>query len=144
MPLGSNPVQLVPPGNAQLVVDTITDPNGAPADVLDVDLGFTVSGSVTMPIFLTSEGTVCLYADELGGPLDARIACTKVKFDQKPGEPPSSQTVPWAISYPADATTTIPDPSSGSQLYRLAVVFVYGDQSWDIAGFVELGTYLIN
>ena len=142
-PIGSNEVQLVPPGNTKFVVDSITDPNGSPSNVLDVDLGFQVAGSVTMPVFMTGKGTVCLYADELGGPFDARIACTDVELKQIPGEPPSTQTVNWTVKYPSNGAT-LPDPSSGSQLYRLAAVFVFGDQSWDIASFVELGTYLIN
>jgi hypothetical protein len=142
-PIGSNDVQLVAPGNAKFVVDDITDPNGNPKNVLDVDLGFQVSGSVTMPAFMTGTGTVCLYADELGGPFDARIACTEVEFKPLNVEPPETQTLQWTVKYPSNGAT-LPDPSSGSQLYRLAAVFVFGPQAWDIASFVELGTYLIN
>ena len=60
------------------------------------------------------------------------------------GKDGTKNTVNWTINYPADVLKALPDPSAGSQLYRLTVVFMYGDQSWDIAGFVELGTYLIN
>ena len=144
MPIGSNPVQISNPGDAVFTVDSITDPNGKPANVMDVDQGFTVTGSVSMPKFLTADSTVCLYADELGSTFDAKVACTTVKFPVTGPPEDVPNVVNWTINYPADASTTLPDPSSGSQLYRLAAVFMYGDQSFDIASFVELGTFLIN
>ena len=61
----SSQIQLSAPGNAALTVDSITDPNGSPANVLDVDMGFVVTGSVTLPKFLTADSTVCLYADDM-------------------------------------------------------------------------------
>jgi hypothetical protein len=96
------------------------------------------------PVTWNGPISVCLYADELGGPFDGKVGCTEVKFERKPGEPPDSQTRDWVITYPPTASGPLPDPSADSQLYRLAAVFVYGEQSWDIAAFVELGTYLIN
>src|SRR5437773_12030047 len=124
----SSQIQLTAPGNAKLTVDSITDPNGNPSNVLDVDLGFVITGTVIMPKFLTADSTVCLYADEVGGPFDAKVACTSVKFAVAVGEPPDTNTVNWTINYPADVLKALPDPSAGSQLYRLAVGVMYGDQ----------------
>jgi hypothetical protein len=133
-------VQFVPAGPAKFSVDSITDPGGAPAEVIDVDLGFTVSGKVLLPNWLNGKGHVTVYADELGGPIDKPIG--KVDFDvvADPNEP-KLKTYNWDINFPGNV---LPDPSPGSQLYRLAAVFTFGDQSTDIAGFVEMGTYLVN
>jgi hypothetical protein len=137
---GTNPVQFVPPGG-DFYVDQVTDPGGAPANILDVDQGFQVSGRVVLPNWLIGKGQVCIYADELGGPLDKRLdPCAEIDITGKPGEP-GSKTYSWTIPFPG---TVLPDPSPGSQLYRLAAVFLFGDQATDIASFVEMGTYLIN
>jgi hypothetical protein len=51
---GSNPVQFVP-NSGDFTVDSISDPGGAPSNILDVDLGFVVSGTVTLPNFLSGK-----------------------------------------------------------------------------------------
>jgi hypothetical protein len=144
MPIpGSSDIQFVPPGQAKFSVDSVTDPGGAPADVLDVDLGFVGSGTVTLPNWLNGKGQVCVYADELGGPIDKRLQpCAQFDITASPGEP-KLKTYHWRIAFPGNPPV-LPDPSSGSQLYRLAAVFLFGDQSTDIAAFVEMGAYLIN
>ena len=70
---GSNQIQLSPVGPPEFYVDGITDPNGAPANVIDVDQGFKVKGRVTMPNWMTGKGHVAIYADELGGQIDKKI-----------------------------------------------------------------------
>jgi hypothetical protein len=136
----SNPVQFVPAGG-DFTVDAITDPGGAPSNILDVDLGFKVTGTVSLPNWLSGKGRVCVYADELGGPIDKRLdPCVELDITGAPGEP-GLITYPWTIEFPG---TVLPDPSPGSQLYRLAAVFLFGDQATDIASFNELGLYLIN
>jgi hypothetical protein len=86
---------------------------------------------------------VCIYADELGGPIDQRLQpCAEFDITASPGEP-SPKTYNWTITFPGNPPV-LPDPSPGSQLYRLAAVFTFGDQSTDVAAFVELGTYLVN
>ncbi len=123
---GSNAVQFVPTGG-NFYVDSITDPGGAPASILDVDLGLVVSGRVILPNWLTGKGQVCVYADELGGPIDERLQpCAQIDIKGKTGEP-GSTTYPWKISFPG---TVLPDPTPGSQLYRLAAVFL----PWHQAG----------
>jgi hypothetical protein len=137
---GSNQVQFVPTGGT-FTVDAVTDPGGAPANILDVDLGFEVSGTVTLPNFLKGKGQVCVYADELGGTIDQRLApCADLDITGKSGEP-GATSYPWKIAFPG---TVLPDPSPGSQLYHLAAVFLFGDQLTDIASFVDMGMYLIN
>jgi hypothetical protein len=139
---GSNPIQLVPAGPAQFTVDQVTDPGGAPANVLDVDLGFVVTGRVTLPNWMTGTGHVSIYADELGGPIDKRIGSTTFAITASVGEP-KLKTYKWKITFPGNPPV-LPDPSTGSQLYHLAAIFTFGDQSTDIAAFVEMGPYLVN
>jgi hypothetical protein len=141
MSLGSNDVQLSQPGGATFTVDSMTDPNGNPASVLDVDMGFEVSGTVSLPCFLSGKATVSLYADELGGKFDGSIGSTQVDITGCGVEPISSKTYKWTVKYDGKS---LPDPSPSSQLYHLAVVFVFGDQALDIGSFVDLGMFLIN
>jgi hypothetical protein len=141
MPVPStSDVQFVPAGG-KFTVDQITDPGGAPSNVIDVDLGFEVSGTVSLPNWLNGKGQVCVYADELGGKIDKRLdPCYEFNITATPGEP-KLKTYKWSIKF---SGTVLPDPSPGSQLYRLAAVFLFGDQSTDIAAFNEMGLYLIN
>lgn len=146
MTIGSGSIQFPSTLSAQLVVDTMTDPNGDPANVLDVDLGFTISGHIDFPDWLSGQGNVSVYADELGGSYDGKILTKDVPI---PGGGPEGgvNTYNWTVKYPDDLPsggTPLPDPSPGSQVYRLAVVFTFNGQPTDIAGFVELGTFLIN
>ena len=146
MPIPSTTaVQLSAPGVASFSVTSMTDPNGNPAEVLDVDMGFTIAGTVTLPNFLQGNATVCVYADELGGPFDDKIApCAQLTI--KPGpipDPSGGTTYPWSVNY-AGSSGVLPDPSSSSQLYRLAAVFTFGAPGLDIGSFVELGLFLIN
>jgi hypothetical protein len=139
---GSNPIQLMPPEPAALYVDSMTDPNGAPASVIDVDQGFTVKGRVTLPNWMNGKGHVAIYADELGGTIDKKIGHTDFDITASVHEP-KLKTYHWHVDFPGNPPV-LPDPSPGSQLYRLAAVFTFGDQATDIAGFVEMGLFLIN
>jgi hypothetical protein len=137
----SGSIQFVPPGGVFMTVDSITDPGGAPIDVIDVDLGFTVSGTVVLPNWLAGTGTVCIYADEQGGPIDRALSpCATISIVSAKSEP-NPKVYPWSIAFPG---TVLPDPSPGSQIYRLLAKFMYEDQATDIAGFVVLGDFLIN
>jgi len=91
---------------------------------------------------MNGTGHVAIYADELGGPIDKRIGLTAFPITASVGEP-KLKTYNWEIDFPG-SPPVLPDPSTGSQLYHLAAVFTFGDQSTDIAAFVEMGTYLIN
>ena len=137
----SGPIQLVPGGPANLFVDSVSDPGGAPSTVLDVDQGFTVKGRVTLPNSFNGTGQVCIYADELGGKIDERLnPCATFPVTADPAEP-KLKTYIWAITF---AGNVLPDPSAGSQLYHLAAIFTFDGQLSDIAGFVDMGLYLIN
>ena len=134
-------IQFVPPGAAKLTVDSVTDPGGAPADVLDVDLGFTVSGTVTLPNWLAGTATVCIWADEQGGAIDKALSpCATITLTPSTTEP-NPKVYPWTITF---AGGVLPDPSSGSQIYHLLAKFMYQGQATDIAGFADMGLYLIN
>jgi hypothetical protein len=139
----SSAIQLVNPGSATFSVDAITDPNGAPSNVIDVDDGFEVTGKVTMPGWMTGDGEVCIYADELGGPIDKKIGCVAVAITGDKVDEKKAVTYDWKIVFPGNPPV-LPDPSTGSQLYHLAAVFTFNGQMSDIAGFVEMGLYLIN
>ena len=134
-------IQFIPPGGTYFTVDSITDPNGAPVDVIDVDLGFTVSGTVQLPNWLAGTATVCIWADEQGGPIDRVLTpCFSFTLTADPNEP-NPKTYPWKIDF---GGTVLPDPSTGSQIYHLLAKFMYEGQQTDIAGFVDMGLYLIN
>jgi len=137
----SGVIQFVPPGAARLTVDTVTDPNGTPEDVLDVDLGFTVSGTVTLPNWLAGTATVCIWADEQGGTIDRALSpCHTITLSASNAEP-STKVYPWSITFQPNV---LPDPSPGSQIYHLLAKFMYEGQPTDIAGFADMGLYLIN
>jgi hypothetical protein len=102
-----------------------------------------VTGTVQLPNWLNGKGKVCIYADELGGQIDQRLdPCTEFDVVADPNEP-AQKTYSWTVTFPPNPLV-LPDPSAGSQLYRLAAVFTFGDQATDIASFVDMGMYLIN
>jgi hypothetical protein len=135
------PIQFEPPGGVFLTVDSVTDPGGAPADVIDVDLGFKVSGTVVLPNWLGGTATVTIYADEQGGPLDKALSPIANITLTPSNTEPNPKTYPWSITFSGNV---LPDPSAGSQIYRLLAKFMYEGQASDIAGFVVLGDYLVN
>ena len=139
---GSNTIQLVPAGATAFTVDEVTDPNGDPANVLDVDLGFAVSGTIVLPNWMNGSGHVAIYADEVGGPIDREIGAVDVAIVATGGEP-GLTTYNWTVNFPG-SPPVLPDPSTGSQLYHLAAIFTFGGQATDIASFVEMGPYLVN
>ena len=134
-------IQFMPPGGVFLTVDSISDPGGAPADVLDVDLGFTVKGTVVLPNWLAGTGTVTIYADEQGGPIDKALQPSATITLAPSNTEPNPKTYAWTIAFGGNV---LPDPSSGSQIYRLLAKFMYEGQATDIAGFVVMGDYLVN
>jgi hypothetical protein len=139
----SDLIQFVPTGGT-FYVDKVTDPGGTPADVLDVDLGFNVTGRVTLPNWLKGKGQVCIYADEQGGPIDQGLSpCCDLDLKGERGEPHLVK-YDWEIKFPGNPPV-LPDPQpGGSQVYRLIAVFRFGDQLTDIATFCDMGTYMIN
>jgi hypothetical protein len=134
-------IQFMPPGGVFLTVDSITDPGGAPAEVLDVDLGFTVQGTVVLPNWLAGTGTVTIYADEQGGPIDKALQPSATITLTPSNTEPNPKKYAWSIAFGGNV---LPDPSAGSQIYRLLAKFMYEGQATDIAGFVVIGDYLVN
>lgn len=140
---GSSPVPFVPPSGT-LYVDSVTNLSGvALGNNIDIDQGFQVNGHVDLPNWLSGNGQVCIYADELGGPFNQRLGCTPVTIAPNPSDPPGLQTYNWTVSFPG-SPPVVPDPQPGdSQFYRLAAVFTYGSQLTDIQAGVEMGMYMV-
>ena len=132
-------------GSGRFTVDSITDPNHAPRDVLDIDLGFVIRGTVYLPNWLVGTGQVCVYAQEIGGPTNKSIGCdTSLKFTRAAPAEPKLLRHDWTVTI-APGSKILPDPQrGGSQVYNLVAVFVFDDQLTDIGAFVDMGKYLIN
>jgi hypothetical protein len=146
---GSNQVQFPSILSASFDVNQVTDPNGAPSDVLDLDLGFAVNGDIVFPNWLGGAGNVSVYADQLGGGYSQKILSKDITITANPSDPSGTTTTPWTLTYPADlppSSTALSDPSPppSSMVYNLVAVFTFNGVPTDIAAFVEMGTYMIN
>ena len=56
----STPIQFGPPPAGTFDLDTFVDPSGNPVNVIDIDLGVTLTGRVTLPGDVTGTGHVRL------------------------------------------------------------------------------------
>ena len=142
---GSNPIPFVPP-SGEFDVDSVTDLNGNPVGpVIDADQGFQVNGDVKLPNWLSGNGQVCIYADELGGPFNQQVGCVPVPINPNPTDPSLLQTYNWTVAVPGNQSP-FPDPQPGSsQLYRFGAVFTYGGtQLTDIQSFVDMGPLMVD
>jgi hypothetical protein len=140
---GSNPVPFVP-ASGEFYVDSVTSNGATVANIIDVDQGFQVNGRVQLPNWLSGNGQVCIYAEELGGPINQQLGCVQVPINPTPTDPSGTTTYNWTVSFPG-SPTVLPDPQAGdSQLYRLGAIFTYGVQLTDIQSFVDMGMFLID
>ena len=135
--------------SADFEVDNVTDPNGAPANVLDLDLGFAVSGHIDFPNWLSGTGNVSVYADQRGGGYDQKILAKDLTITANPSDPPGTMKISWTLTYPTDlpaGSTPLsdPPPAPGSTVYSLTAVFTFNGVLSDIAAFVDMGPYMIN
>jgi len=135
--------------SADFDVDKVTDPNGAPAKVLDLDLGFAVSGHIDFPNWLEGKGNVSIYADQRGGGYDQKILSTDITITAKPTDPSGVTKYLWTATYPKDLPSgskplSDPSPAPGSTVYSLTAVFTFNGVLSDIAAFVDMGPYMIN
>ena len=135
--------------SADFEVDNVTDPNGAPANVLDLDLGFAVSGHIDFPNWLSGTGNVSVYADQRGGGYDQKILTKDLTITASPTDPSGTTRYDWTLTYPTDlpaGSTPLsdPPPAPGSTVYSLTAVFTFNGVLSDIAAFVDMGTYMIN
>jgi hypothetical protein len=133
-------IQFVP-GSGKLFVDSLQDPSGNPVTVLDIDAGFTVTGRVELPGWLSGQGVVRLTADEIGGPIDQTIgnASIPVTGANTPDDPPAI-TYPWSITV---KSPTLPDES---KMYQLGIMFFLRTNAGghtDIGGFYDLGAFMV-
>ena len=146
---GSSQIQFPSTLSADFNVDQVTDPGGAPANVLDLDQGFAVSGHIDFPNWLSGTATVSVYADQRGGGYDQEILSTNITLTANPSDPPSLTTTNWTLTYPTDlpstsAPLTDPSPPPGSMVYDLTATFTFNGVPSDIAAFVDMGPYMIN
>jgi hypothetical protein len=146
---GSGQIQFPSTLNADFFVDQVTDPGGAPAEVLDLDLGFTVNGHIDFPNWLGGSGNVSIYADQHGGGYNQRILTKDITLTASPTDPPAPKRYDWTMTYPTDlpsGSTALSDPSPppGSMVYSLTAVFTFNGVPSDIAAFVDMGSYMIN
>src|SRR5215510_9983517 len=115
--------QIVFPGtqNADFLVDQVIS---APAQVIDLDQGFTVKGHIDFPNWLSGTGNVAVYADQRGGGYDQKILETNITITADPSDPPGTKEYDWTLTYPADrpaSSTPLsdPPPAPGSSVYSL-------------------------
>lgn len=135
--------------NADFEVDQVIDPSGAPAEVIDLDKGFTIKGHVDFPNWLAGTGNVSIYADQRGGGYDQKILSTDITITANPTDPADVKKYPWTVTYPNNlpsGSTPLSDPSPapGSMVYSLTAVFTFNGVLSDIAAFVDMGSYMIN
>jgi hypothetical protein len=146
---GSNPISFSPPSGT-FFVDTVTDLLGNPAGpVIDADQGFKVNGRVLLPTWLSGNGQVCIYADELGGPFNQGVGCVPVPISSQPPDPSGLFTYTWVVTIPGGPSggpgNPFPDPQPGSsQVYSFTAVFTYGIQLNDIQSFVDMGAIMVD
>ena len=137
----TTPVQFGPPPKGTFVVDKLVDPSGDPVDVIDIDLGATLSGTVTLPGDLTGTGTVRLVAREIGGPFNGTVKSVSINLTGNP-----SPNDPKPIKYGWSLTFKSPDLPDESKTYDMALTFVVtnpGHGHTDIGAIVDLGKILV-
>lgn len=130
-------------------VDQVTDPNGAPANVLDLDQGFEVDGRIHLPNWIAGTATVSVYADQRGGGYNQLILTKNYVIPADPTDPSKLHETPWTLKYPDDVPSTStklqdPSPPPGSMVYDLTATFTFNGVLSDIAAFVDMGPYMIN
>jgi hypothetical protein len=133
-------IAVTQPGAGKLTLNTITDPNGNQS-VDPNDDGFTITGEVLLPNFLTDgafDSKVSLMANgtvqATGASFHGIIGETKIDVVGKAGEPQNSTPYPFILDY--EKAKNVPDG-----VYTLVVTFVFGDLTWDIHSFVDLGAW---
>ena len=149
---GSSQIQFPSVLSADFAVDQVTDPGGAPADVLDLDLGFAVKGHIDFPNWLGGTGNVSVYADQLGGGYNQKILSKDITITANTTDPAGTTPIPLDVDLPprtgrVPGSIPLSDPSPlppGSMVYNLVAVFIFNGVPSDIAAFVEMGNYMIN
>ncbi len=127
-----------PVSGGRFHIDQIVDPTGVPLDVLDQHAGFTLTGSVTLPYWVTGTGRVTLAADEIGGPFDQELK--HVDFPIPGGTDPGPSTYNWSLTVPPVVQVPV------DKMYQLTLVFglrTPAGKHTDVAACYDLGAYLI-
>jgi hypothetical protein len=136
----SDAIQFVP-GAGTFVVERFVDPSGTPVDVVDIDVGFTVSGRIELPGWLSGRGLVRLAADQIGGPFDGTIGQDTVTITGS-----TSPTDPRIMRYDWSMRVVSPTLPDRDEMYQLGVLFAFQTPSGghtDIGSFYDLGAILV-
>lgn len=146
---GSSQIQFPSILSSDFDVDQVTDPNGAPANVLDLDQGFEVDGRIHLPNWIGGTANVSVYADQRGGGYNQQILTKDYVITANPTDPTKLEETKWTLKYPDNVPSTStklsdPSPPPGSMVYDLTAVFIFNGVPSDIAAFVDMGPYMIN
>lgn len=137
----STPVQFGPPPKGTFYVDTFVDPSGDPVNVIDIDLGATFNGRLSLPGDLTGVGHVRLAGNEIGGSFNGIVKDVVVPLTGVAG---ASDAKP--IEYKWSLQVKSPDLPDASKAYHFALTFVAtnpGAGHTDIAAIVDLGDFMV-
>ena len=137
----TTPIQFGPPPTGTFYLDTFVDVSGNPVNVIDIDLGATLTGRVTLPGDVTGTGHVRLAGDEIGGPFDGIVkeATISLTGAVNPNDP-QPVTYDWTLTF---KTPDLPDESKA---YHFALTFVVTNPAQshtDIAAIFDLGDYMV-
>jgi hypothetical protein len=96
---------------------SVVDNNGAPSNVVEAGRDFFVDGNIDLTAgnIITGTMTVTAYADEVGGPFDARIGSTTVAI-------PGDGNFPYRVTVLAN---TLSNPPTSSGVYELTAVLAH-------------------
>jgi hypothetical protein len=137
----STPIQFGPPPTGTFYLDSLVDPSGNPVNVIDIDLGVTLTGRVTLPGDVTGTGLVRLAATEIGGPFNGIVKTATVALTgaTSPNDPPAKE-YSWTM------LVQVPDLPDESKAYHFALTFVVtnpANSHTDIAAIFDLGDYMV-
>lgn len=134
-------VQFGPPPTGQFFLDTFTDVSGNPVNVIDIDLGATLTGRVVLPGDVTGIGHVRLAADEIGGSIDKIVKDVTFTLTGSPDpNDPKPVTYDWTLTFKS------PDLPDESKAYHFALTFVVTNLvagHTDIAAIFDLGDFMV-
>lgn len=112
-------LQFTPPFKGRFDFTRVTDPNGAPSDILEASQPFDVEGTLWVEAsnLLDGDAKVTVYADQLGGPFDGPIGSVMIPLT---GDIPSTSPQPWTVTVVANTLQNA--PLGGGNIYKLAAV----------------------
>ena len=126
----------------QFIVDELANPDGTPADQIDVEQSVRVKGRVALPNWLSGNARVCIYADEIGGTIHTMLGC--VNIDVSARSDPGSVLYPWSTEVPENASVFAQTRPDSSKLYHLTATFRLEGDLTDVEAYVDMGNYFLS